>query len=585
MKSREYQSKHIDAVVSELPVYRSVLAQMPTGGGKTVEFAIIAQRYIRSFVETSSKAVLVLVHRQELMQQAAKTIKEICGIDATLITSEQKKFIVNRVYIGMVDSTISRLDLIHNVGLVIIDECHVANFNKMHNVFLEELIIGFSATPIATSKKEPLNKYYKCIITGPQIKELIELGFLAQNITRCPKEVVDATKFSIDSLKGDYNERQMSTEYRLPKFVTNVIKNYHKYCYGEKTIVFNVNIEHSREVAECFRACGFNAKHLASDNEAERAEILQWFKETEDAILCNVMIATVGFDEPTVRNIIVNFATLSLVKFIQCCGRGGRIIDEEFIEKYHSYYKYQLKLKSTFNIIDLGANYVRFGDWNDDRDWDYIFHNPERAKDGIAPCKTCPECEGLVHAAATICNLTNEKGEVCGYEFERIKTPEEMDLEEMIMITKGINIDDLMRKNKSKYEYYTMLDMGHEAVMGLLKEHPKPSEGKKQLAFRAYYAKCCDWWVKFMAVKREYQNKQSIEHCAWHIKRAKNNFDTILAKNLNIDETKEVEFHNKKQIEITPQKENGIPPILKLKTPNNHVGFLSQRDYKSVYGR
>ena len=73
------------------------------------------------------------------------------------------------------------------------------------------------------------------------------------------------------------------------------------------------------------------------------------------------MIATVGFDEPTVINILLNFSTLSVVKFIQCCGRGGRPIDEDLALRLG------VEPKSFFNIIDMGGNCIRFGDWNDDR--------------------------------------------------------------------------------------------------------------------------------------------------------------------------------------------------------------------------
>ena len=143
----------------------------------------------------------------------------------------------------MVDSVTSRTHLFDNVGLVIIDECHIANFNKMHNIFLEELIIGFSATPISSSKKNPLNKFYNAILSGPQINELIKMGFLAQNITRCPKDIVDSSKFEVDKIKGDYKEGQMAIEYKKPKNISNAAKAYMRYCKGKKTIVFNVNIE------------------------------------------------------------------------------------------------------------------------------------------------------------------------------------------------------------------------------------------------------------------------------------------------------------------------------------------------------
>ena len=523
----EYQRAHIDKIIDAVSSKRKVCAQLPTGGGKTVEFAFITQRFIRGYILDSSSSVLILVHRQELMKQAAKTIKNVLGIEPSLITSKTTKFKVARIYIGMVESTLPRLNMLHNVGMVIIDECHIANFNKVHSVFLEELIIGFSATPISSSKKEPLNKYYHSIVTGPQISELIKMKYLAQNVTRCPKEVVDTTKFEIDKMKGDYKEAAMSAEYRLPKFVMSVVQSYWKFCNKEKVLVFNVSIEHSKEVTSCFVHCGINARHLDSNcTDEERAEIFYWFKTTEDAVLCSVMIPTVGFDEPTVKNVILNYATLSLTKFIQCCGRGGRIIDKQFINNFQNEYPYKLEEKSFFNIIDLGANYSRFGDWNDERDWEEIFNNPERVGNGIAPVKTCPDCDGLLHAATMVCTLKNEAGDICGHEFQRRKTAKEQDLEEMILVTKGIDIQMLIDKNTRKYQYYTFLEMAIPIVESMYNDYPEPNITVLDKYFKIYYCLCISWYNKTIAPIRG--NIQDITNSSWHLKKAKNNFDTLV---------------------------------------------------------
>lgn len=534
MKSRDYQEEHITKIIEEVSIKRKIVAQLPTGGGKTVEFVKIAQRYTRN----TGKSVLILVNREELLYQAEKTVKSIMNMNPHLITSTTKRHAETRVYIGMVGSTISRLSILSNVGLVIIDECHIAEFNKIHSIFLEELIIGFTATPLSSSKKEPLNKYYKSIVCGPSIKNLIENNFLSQNITRCPKDIVDYTQFQIDSLKGDYNERQMAAEYKLPKHVTNVVKAYTRFCNKEKTLIFNVNIEHSLEVTKCLAFCGHNVKHLDS-NSPDRKEILEWFKNTENAILCNVMITTFGFDEPTVKNVILNFSTLSLPKFIQTCGRGSRFIDSEWIEKNWNGYPYNVQEKKTFNIIDMGGNCIRFGDWNDERDWEYIFNNPSIPKGGVAPIKTCPCCEGLVHAASRICTLTNENGELCLHEFEKKKSMVEQDLEEMILITKGIDVDALITKNKKKYEYYTFLELGYDVVKRMMdRSENNPSSQMIVKYFKVYYNLCIEWYNRTIGKKEE--AIEDISNSGFHIRMAQNNFNSII-KNIN----KEAEIYDK----------------------------------------
>lgn len=535
-KSRLYQEDHINRIIESVTKLRKIVGQMPTGGGKTVEFSMIAQRYIRA----TDKAVIICVHREELLKQASNTIERITSIKPALITSDTKKYRHSSIYIAMVESLKSRLNLFDNVGLVIIDECHIANFNKIHELFPSELIIGFSATPISSSKKTPLNKFYYDIVEGQQIKELIDMGFLSQNITRAPSGGVDSSKFAIKSLTGDFDERQMDSEFRNTKFVTNVVQQYFKYCYGEKTVIFNVSIEHSKEVTKCFQVAGFNARHLDAESsnrpssvpgfKSEREEILHWFKVTKDAILNNVMIATVGWDEPTLINVILNFSTLSLTKFIQCCGRGGRVIDEDFIERFHSDYPYELSLKNHFNIIDLGGNYERFGDWSDDRNWKSIFYNPERAGDGIAPVKTCPSCEGLLHAAKKVCDLKLPDGNICLYEFEKKLNNEEIELIEMNIVTKGVDILKVIEKNKNKYEYYTFLDMAVPVIKSMYNSYriQDINEKLKMRYFDIYYSLCVNWWKIDMAEK--YHDTPDITRSAYHIRRARNNFEQLLIK-------------------------------------------------------
>lgn len=546
MQDRSYQAKQVKETIYEIERRMSVLVQLATGGGKTVEFSLIIKDFLHGYTDLKKGPTLILVHRIELLKQTAKTIKEVLGFDPCLITSDTDRFWISRIYVGMVESTLPRLHMIHNPELIIIDECHIQNFNKIHRQFPHTKILGFSATPISVSKREPLNKYYEEIITGPSIKQLINLGFLSQNLTRAPGSSVDASRFEYDKLINDYNQKQMATTYRMSSNVTNCVDKYFEYCLGKKTLIFNVNIEHSKEVDSAFNACGYASRHLDSSSSTrpskdprcknEREEIFLWFKETEDAILNSVMIPTMGFDEPTVQAVILNYSTLSMVKFIQTCGRGSRIIDDYFIEKFQIDYPYTLKTKYFFDIIDLGQNWKNFGDWNEERDWRYIFENPDKPKDGIAPVKTCPNCEGLVHAAVRVCPLTkivDGKEEPCLHEFQR-KVFKQQDIEEMILITKGIDIDLLAEKSEKKYMYYGFFELAVDIVNNMFLIHGnEPSTMIVERFFKEYYRLCCEWYDKTIA-KKNPEAIDDISDSGWHIKKARNNFNSlILKKNRN----------------------------------------------------
>jgi len=150
--------------------------------------------------------------------------------------------------------------------------------------------------------------------------------------------------------------------------LSKLMKAYDQRSKGKKTLIFNNGINTSLYVYESFKQAGLPIMHLDNkSSKKERAFILDWFKHTPGAILTSVSILTTGFDEPTVESIILNRATKSLTLYYQMIGRGSRILNN----------------KSEFDVIDLGNNFLRFGPWGADLDWQKIFRNPENFLDNL----------------------------------------------------------------------------------------------------------------------------------------------------------------------------------------------------------
>ena len=167
---------------------------------------------------------------------------------------------------------------------------------------------------------------------------------------------------------GDYTVKSSEDLYTSTGMLTKLMQAYDQRSKGKKTLIFNNGINTSLYVYESFKQAGLPIMHL--DNTAskkQRAYILDWFKHTPGAILSSVSILTTGFDEPTVESIILNRATKSLTLYYQMIGRGSRI----------------LKDKSEFDVIDLGNNFLRFGPWGADLDWQKIFRNPDTFLDNL----------------------------------------------------------------------------------------------------------------------------------------------------------------------------------------------------------
>ncbi len=469
MELREYQIKLTNELAQKLyQGKRKVIAQLATGGGKTICFSAISKR----FIDKNNTDVLILVHRKELLKQTRRTLDNAFGINAQIIIAGMKHIPKSRIYVGMVETVKRRINLLQNIGLVIIDEAHIANFNKLHENFTDAYFIGFTATPLAASTEKPLKNYYDDIVCGIDIPDLIEMGSLCQNLTYAAKDVVN--RKSIAVVKGEFDTTLMAIEFSKPKYIQNTIKVYKEKADNTKAVVFNVNIEHSKEVTNAFIEAGYKAKHLDGETpQQERDEILSWFEDTDNSILCNVGIATTGFDEPTIETIIVNRATMSMPLWLQMCGRGAR----------------PLPYKTTFKILDLGGNITPHGEWCQSRDWKDIFWNPptKNKGEGVAPTKVCPQCDYAMHTRCVSCPE-------CGYVFEKMPDPIEVVMQDFVLATQKINIKKIIEDTKMNKEYRSMYLIAEKVAYNAFDNNKELNEEKFNFILQEYFLLIADWY-------------------------------------------------------------------------------------------
>lgn len=431
MPLRDYQLIGINKLASKFAMgILRILFQLATGGGKTYMFAGLVDRYL----SRQQKRVLILVHREELLQQAYSTLFKGYGIVGAPVTADTNYLPNVMVYIAMVETANNRLKTnpkyFGNIGLVIVDEAHVGNFRKLYQYFPESLIIGFTATPISSSKKDPLKNHFQDIVCGIDIPELIELWKKDHTQGLVPNKTYHIRNINRKDLKiknGEFDEQEMARTFSSTKHVQNCVAAYQQFGKGEKTIIFNCNIEHSKKVRDAFAAFGYPVRHLDGEMEKkERRELLHWFKVTPGAILCNVGVLTAGFDEPSIINVITNFSTLSLPKWLQTTGRGSRPFPE----------------KTFFNIIDLGGNAFFHGDWSEPRDWADMFFNPDKPREtkGEAPVKECISCSVVMPLSQKICkhcgamNVQTQKydDDIVVLELLNHKAPIEINVEDLV---------------------------------------------------------------------------------------------------------------------------------------------------------
>ena len=343
-----------------------LLYQLPTGGGKTVIFSEIVRRYIATY----KKKVLVLTHRIELSKQTSNMLSEF-GVENKIINStaqldDQHKY---DCFVAMVETLKNRLNDekldISDIGLIIVDEAHYNSFTKIFKFFENSMILGVTATPLSSNIKLPMYENYQELFVGETIQHLIDNHYLAS--ANLHSFNVGLTSLEVGA-NGDYTVKSSEDLYTNSDMLTKLVEAYEATSKGKKTLIFNNGINTSIQVFEAFKKAGYPIAHLDNTNtKKERDFILTWFKKTPNAIITSVSILTTGFDEPTIESIILNRATKSLTLYYQMIGRGSRILDN----------------KNTFDVVDLGNNFHRFGAWGADLDWQKMFKSPDYYLDAI----------------------------------------------------------------------------------------------------------------------------------------------------------------------------------------------------------
>ena len=488
-KLRDYQEAFIAKIEDEMTRNMAIVAQLATGGGKTVCFATIVERYIKR----TNKNVIIFVHRQELLKQTRKTLYDWYGIISQEVSADSKALNnygifgeTPRVTVAMVETFSIRAKdtrfiepLEKSTGLLIIDECHISNFKKIFEHFPLASRLGFSATPISATKKDPLKNWYNAIVEGVSIKDLIKLNKespaegVVQDLTWVRK-TVDREKIiqkhkelNLFSPDRDFDQDIVGEEMSQPKMVQNVVSAYLKWANGKKTICFCSNVKHGMLVTKAFVDAGIEARFIdGKSKDAYRQETFKWLSKTPGAVLVNVGVATTGFDDPSIECGIVARMTKSITLWKQMVGRTARPYKFE----NGDYKRYHI-------VIDLGDNVIGsgHGEWSDDYDWNQAFYNPKMPKSGVPPCKLCPECGYINPVSAKMClgEELNAFGDVvkCEYIFPNEKIVGEEKEFELMLITKDIDVAETMRILSTKAPYATFYDIIRQIAFFARKEY------------------------------------------------------------------------------------------------------------------
>ena len=325
IKLYDYQEDMKGRIEGELRLHRSVMAQMPTGTGKTYLLTAV----IDSFVSNNPmEKVWIVAHRRELVSQIDETVRKFHSYYASNTSS-----LLSSVKAMSIQWLMRHYDEIEEEpGMIVIDEAHHAlakTYKEMWERFPNAKFLGLTATPCRLNGKG-FTDLFDVLVQSWSVPEFISKGRLATyDFVSIKSDGV--TQRLIDSLQkrgadGDYQNKEMDMLLNKKPSIERLYQSLEEFGRDRKGIVYAINISHAQKITKLYQEHGVKAIAIDSKTPAvERQQDIEAFKKGDIQVLVNVDIFSEGFDCPDVEFVQLARPTLSLAKYLQMVGRGLRV--------------------------------------------------------------------------------------------------------------------------------------------------------------------------------------------------------------------------------------------------------------------
>ena len=325
IKLFDYQEDMKERIEKALRLHRSVMAQMPTGTGKTYLLTAV----IDSFVSNNPmEKVWIVAHRRELVSQIDETVKKFHSYSASNTSSLLSS--VKAMSIQWLMRHYGEIE--EEPGMIVIDEAHHAlakTYKEMWERFPNTKFLGLTATPCRLNGKG-FTDLFDVLVQSWSVPEFISKGGLATyDFVSIKSDGV--TQRLIDSLQkrgadGDYQNKEMDMLLNKKPSIERLYRSLEEYGKDRKGIVYAININHAQKITKLYQENGVKAIAIDSKTPAaERQQDIEAFKKGDIQVLVNVDIFSEGFDCPDVEFVQLARPTLSLAKYLQMVGRGLRV--------------------------------------------------------------------------------------------------------------------------------------------------------------------------------------------------------------------------------------------------------------------
>jgi len=368
IKLRPYQEECIEAVAKAFESHQSCLMVMATGLGKTLTAGeVLRRRAGRS---------MWIAHRSELVEQAEEAIGRLTGVIPQVEMAERSAQI-RLGGAGCIVGSVQTLNAKRNgvprmarfdanyFNTLVTDEAHHAVANTWTSVadhFCENeklRHLGMTATP-DRGDEAALGQIYDHCAYRYDIQDGVTDGWLVPILIQ--RVMLDDIDLSVvGKIAGDFNQGELAATMEKDSAMYGVAEVILEEVGNRKTLIFTSSVAHAKGLADILnnKKPGMAAEIDGKTNKDERKLIMADFKAGNTQYLCNVGIATEGFDVPGIECVAIARPTMSRSLYAQMVGRGTRPLADTVDGLAHGEQRLQSisdSLKPNCLVLDFAGN-------------------------------------------------------------------------------------------------------------------------------------------------------------------------------------------------------------------------------------
>jgi len=322
MELRPYQTNAKQAIFEEWEKVDKTLLVLPTGCGKTIVFAKVAEDCVRA-----GDRILILAHRGELLEQAADKIAKATGLGCATEKAEESclsswfRIVVGSVQTLMREKRLKQFPA-NYFDKIIVDEAHHClsdSYQRVLEHFDEAKVLGVTATPDRGDMRN-LGQCFESLAYEYTLPKAIREGYLSPIKAVTIPLKLDLT--GVGTQSGDFKVGDLGSA--LDPYLYQIADEMAGYCANRKTVVFLPLVATSKKFRDILCEKGFRAAEVDGESK-DRSEVLEAFDRGDYNVLCNSMLLTEGWDCPSVDCIVVLRPTKIRSLYSQMVGRGTRL--------------------------------------------------------------------------------------------------------------------------------------------------------------------------------------------------------------------------------------------------------------------